>query len=156
MFAAWIAAFGSWFGAQTPVFATNDSRALALGAVLIAVGQCLNVAVFYRLGATGVFYGDRFGRRVPWVRGFPFSVLAHPQYVGAVATIWGLFLAIRFPHPDWVALPLLETLYYAVGARFERTPVSSAKPRSPRRARRIFMGAQRLRLVRSLPPQRSA
>jgi phosphatidyl-N-methylethanolamine N-methyltransferase len=127
VFAAWIALHGDWLGARAPVFVSSDPRALALGAVLIAAGQCLNLAVFLRLGATGVFYGSRFGHSVPWVSGFPFSVLAHPQYVGTVATIWGLFLATRFPHADWIALPLLETLYYLAGARLERAP---EEPRS--------------------------
>lgn len=87
--------------------------------VLLAVGQFLNVAVFYRLGPVGVFYGARFGRAVSWCTAFPFSVMRHPQYVGAVLSIWGFFLLLRYPEPDWVALPLLETAYYALGARFE-------------------------------------
>jgi methylene-fatty-acyl-phospholipid synthase len=121
------AVFGAWIAAasatgRTMFVPTSDPLALVVGAVLIAAGQSLNLAVFHRPGAVGVFYGSRFGRSVPWVHGFPFSVLTHPQYVGTVATIWGLFLVTRFPHPDWIALPLLETIYYAIGARLERTP----------------------------------
>jgi phosphatidylserine decarboxylase len=117
VFAAWIAHHGG--------LAASGSGALALGASLLVLGQMLNVAVFHRLGRIGVFYGARFGHAVPWVRAFPFSVFAHPQYVGTVASIWGLFLATRFPHGDWIALPLLETLYYAIGARLEREPARS-------------------------------
>ena len=51
---------------------------------------------------------------------FPFSWLRHPQYVGTVLTIWGLFLTVRFPHDDWYVLPVLETVYYAVEAYFEQ------------------------------------
>jgi hypothetical protein len=47
-------------------------------------------------------------------------VLRHPQYVGTVLAIWGLFLAVRFPHDDWYVLPVLETVYYAAGAYFEQ------------------------------------
>jgi phosphatidyl-N-methylethanolamine N-methyltransferase len=50
---------------------------------------------------------------------FPYSVLSHPQYVGAVLTIWGLFLMLRFPAADWYLLPLLETVYYAAGSCLE-------------------------------------
>jgi methylene-fatty-acyl-phospholipid synthase len=99
--------------------------AVVSGAASIAVGQALNVGVFYRLGPTGVFYGNRFGHDIPWCGAFPFSVVAHPQYVGAVLTIWGVFLILRFPHGDWLVLPALETLYYALGARFESSDVSA-------------------------------
>ena len=99
--------------------------AAAAGAALIAAGQALNVGVFYRLGHTGVFYGNRFGHEIPWCRDFPFSVVAHPQYVGAVLTIWGVFLILRFPYGDWLVLPTLETVYYALGARFESADVNA-------------------------------
>jgi methylene-fatty-acyl-phospholipid synthase len=99
----------------------------APGALLIAGGQALSASVFYRLGRAGVFYGDRFGRNLPWCRQFPFSVLAHPQYVGALLTIWGIFLLVRFPHDDWFLLPALETAYYALGARLE----DSGRPTPP-------------------------
>ena len=92
---------------------------LAVAAALMGFGQLLNFGVFYRLGAVGVFFGDRLGHAVPWCREFPFSWVSHPQYVGTVLTIWGLFLAVRFPQPDWFLLPVLETVYYALGARLE-------------------------------------
>ena len=92
---------------------------MAGGALLLAAGQLLNASVFYRLGRVGVFYGNKFGYNVPWCHEFPFSVFAHPQYLGAVLSIWGFFLIMRFPHDDWYVLPLLETLYYVVGTYFE-------------------------------------
>ena len=94
--------------------------AVGLGAALIAAGQALNVGVFWRLGHTGVFYGNRFGYQVPWCESFPFTIAAHPQYVGSVLAIWGVFLILRFPHGDWLFLPVLESGYYALLARFER------------------------------------
>lgn len=94
--------------------------AVGLGAALIATGQALNGGVFWRLGHTGVFYGNRFGYEVPWCESFPFTVAAHPQYVGSVLAIWGVFLILRFPHGDWLFLPVLESGYYALLARFER------------------------------------
>jgi phosphatidyl-N-methylethanolamine N-methyltransferase len=93
--------------------------ALATGAVLIASGQFLSTSVFYQLGYVGVFYGARLGHTVPWCTSFPFAYLSHPQYVGTVLSIWGLFLIVRFPNADWMALPLLETVYYWLGARLE-------------------------------------
>jgi methylene-fatty-acyl-phospholipid synthase len=104
--------------------------AVGAGALLVAAGQALNAGVFFRLGSVGVFYGNRFGYDVPWCDAFPFSVTAHPQYVGTVFTIWGVFLLLRFPHDDWIALPLLETAYYVIGARLERLPASSECPAS--------------------------
>ena len=35
----------------------------------------------------GIYYGSKLGHHVPWVTGYPFSVVAHPQYVGAVMTV---------------------------------------------------------------------
>ncbi len=91
-----------------------------LGGALIVTGQVLNVSVFYRLGEVGVFYGNRFGYQIPWCNEFPFSLLKHPQYVGTLLSIWGFFLAMRFPHPDWCVLPMLETAYYSLGAYLEQ------------------------------------
>ena len=115
VFAGWCYAFG---GSVWPPAASGPW--LVLGTMMIAVGQTLNLSVFHRLGDVGVFYGNRFGYEVPWRTAFPFSMLVHPQYVGAVLSIWGLFVVMRFPHGDWFVLPLLETVYYAVGARLER------------------------------------
>ena len=58
-------------------------------------------------------------REVAWVRGLPFSLLKHPHYVGTLLSIWGFFVLMRFPHGDWIVLPLLETAYYAIGAYYE-------------------------------------
>ncbi|HVN30321.1 MAG TPA: methyltransferase [Candidatus Binataceae bacterium] len=60
------------------------------------------------------------GHEIAWISAFPFSVLRHPQYAGAVLSIWGFFIGMRFPHPDWLVLPGLETLYYLFGAFFEQ------------------------------------
>ena len=95
-------------------------QALATGASLIVVGQVLNFSVFYRLGSVGVFYGNRFGYEIPWCTEFPFSLLDHPQYVGALLSIWGIFIGLQFPRHDWYTIPALETVYYVLGAYLER------------------------------------
>jgi methylene-fatty-acyl-phospholipid synthase len=99
---------------------TNEAAAPVAGILLIGVGQSLNYAVFHRLGRVGVFYGNRFGRPTIWCTRFPFSVLRHPQYLGASLSIWGFFLLFRFPHDDWFVLPAVETIYYAAGAYLEQ------------------------------------
>ena len=119
VFAGWCWAFDDDPGG----IAHHDTRMLVVVLVVLGtIGQLLVWAVFYRLGKIGVFYGDWLGHDVPWCSGFPFSVLAHPQYVGTVLTIWAFFLATRFPSRDWYLLPLLETAYYIAGALFEGSP----------------------------------
>lgn len=115
-----IVAWCQWFAGSWLPLPTASLPWLVAAAALVAVGQLLNVGVMHRLGTEGVFYGNRFGRDVPWVTGFPFSVCPHPQYLGALATVWGVLLAMRFPNPDWIVLPLVSTVYYLLGARLER------------------------------------
>lgn len=130
-----ILVFGTWiFSYSGGVFARPPAGAVAIatGVLLVVVGQGLNALTFYRLGRTGVFYGARFGHTVPWCREFPFTVTPHPQYLGAVLTIWGLFVACRSPEPDWIFLPALETLYYLLGIHFESERYATASPSPPR------------------------
>lgn len=114
VFCGWMVGFSG--GIPTPA---ASASVIALGAMLIVTGQLLNMSVFARLGRVGVFYGDRLGHNVAWQEGFPFSVIPHPQYAGTALSIWGLFLVMRYPNPDWIALPLLETVYYLFAMRFE-------------------------------------
>jgi methylene-fatty-acyl-phospholipid synthase len=116
--------------------ASGNLLFVAAGLSLVAIGQVFNFGVFYQLGNVGVFYGNRFGYDVAWNTAFPFSVLRHPQYVGAVVSIWGFFIAMRFPRPDWYVLPCLETIYYFLGAHFEQDLVSKKERREVNRAAR--------------------
>jgi phosphatidyl-N-methylethanolamine N-methyltransferase len=116
VFIAWCYIHGN--GSLVPL--SGGTLSVALGVVLIVLGQALNASVFYRLGRIGVFYGNKFGYPLVWSRKFPFSLFKHPQYAGALLSIWGFFLVMRFPHGDWWMLPALETVYYAFGAYFER------------------------------------
>lgn len=117
------AVFCGWcyvHGNGWPLLLHGGAISLGVGGALIIAGQILNFSVFYRLGKVGVFYGNKFGYQIPWCQAFPFSLLKHPQYVGTLLSIWGFFLAMRFPHDDWYMLPILETVYYVLGAHFEQ------------------------------------
>ena len=116
VFLSWIVAYGH--GSLRPY--SLESAVVLVGLILVASGQLLNVVVFRRLGKAGVFYGNRLGHDVPWCDRFPFTWFNHPQYVGTVIAIWGFFVLMRYPAPDWPVLPMLETVYYAAGAHFER------------------------------------
>jgi phosphatidyl-N-methylethanolamine N-methyltransferase len=93
---------------------------LLAGLALIVIGQTLTLSAFARLGRIGVFYGRLFGHARVTCRAFPYSLMAHPQYVGAVLSIWGLFVLMRYPGFDWYFLPTLETAFYIVGGWLER------------------------------------
>ena len=116
-----------------PIPAHADPLIVGLAGALVLIGQVLVAATFYRLGRIGVFFGEQLGYLIPRYRKFPFSVLSHPQYVGTVLTIWGAFLLLRFPHDDWFALPLLETVYYVAGAWLEVPRVSRMRRAALRR-----------------------
>ena len=61
----------------------------ALALLLGGAGQVLNVSIYRAIGHAGVYYGFKLGHKVPWVTGFPFNVVSHPQYVGSVLSVWG-------------------------------------------------------------------
>jgi hypothetical protein len=116
VFVGWCYVFGN--GSVWPPDA--GPWAIAIGGAFAAFGQLLNASVFYQLGTTGVFYGNKFGYHVSWCQRFPFTLFEHPQYFGTLLSIWGFFLILRFPHDDWIVLPAIETVYYIVGAHLER------------------------------------
>lgn len=89
----------------------------ALGACM----QVLNIAVYRRLTNTGVYYGTKLGKKVAWKTGFPFNVVGHPQYVGAVFTIWGLATLVwgQSP-PGTITLAVYWTLLYGIAALQEQ------------------------------------
>ena len=45
----------------------------------LVVGQGFNTAIYRAIGKAGVYYGYRLDEPVPWVTGFPFSVVPHPN-----------------------------------------------------------------------------
>eukprot|EP01018_Ginkgo_biloba_P014020 Gb_18573 [translate_table: standard] len=58
-------------------------------ALLIIVGQYLNLKVYELLGEAGTYYGVRFGKTIAWVSDFPFGYIRDPQYTGSILTLLG-------------------------------------------------------------------
>lgn len=132
---------GSW------VPAVHVPLVLTGAGLIIVTGQVLVWSVFFRLGRAGVFYGDRLGYDVPWCDAFPFSILSHPQYVGTVLTIWGVFLLLRFPGADWYLLPILQTGYYLAGAWLEGTSSTKRTDSSEPQSTRLIRACSRRRVA---------
>lgn len=72
----------------------------------LSLPQWLNVGIYRAIGHAGVYYGFKLGHTVPWVSGFPFNVVAHPQYVGSVATVLGGAALVSTGLPGPAALRL--------------------------------------------------
>ena len=80
--------------------------AMVLGILLAGFGQVLNASIFRAIGHAGVYYGFKLGHKIPWVEGFPFNVVSHPQYVGSVMTIWGAAILLWSQSPPGFGLLL--------------------------------------------------
>lgn len=120
-----LALVGVYYLAVAPVIALSEIgifRFLFCGA-LICFGQLLNVATYRALGKAGVYYGFKLGRKIPWVTSFPFNIgLSHPQYVGSVLTIWGIFALTTTPAHErrgWITTAAIWTLFYTATALIE-------------------------------------
>ena len=67
------------------------------GVALAAAGQTLNFRVYQLLGHDGVYYGARFGRRIPWVTAWPFSsvrVIVRPSYTVVCVELSGCVMLV--------------------------------------------------------------
>ena len=81
----------------------------------LIIGQGLNTAIYRAIGKAGVYYGYRLGEPVPWVTGFPFSVVPHPQYFGTCIFCIGVnvFTATRkHIEAGWFNLTAVQCLFY--------------------------------------------
>ncbi|KAI7841557.1 hypothetical protein COHA_004728 [Chlorella ohadii] len=88
-----------------------------IGLGLGLFGQWLNIGIFQAIGHAGVYYGFKLGHTIPWVDGFPFNVVSHPQYVGSVATILGAAVLVWSQAPAGLGGLVLYwvCLYIATG-----------------------------------------
>ena len=82
-----------------------------------SVLQTLNVSMYNAIGKKGVYYGEKLGSKVPWCTSFPFSVVSHPQYVGSVLSIWGVFALVYAQGPAtlWTVATYWTGLYFVTG-----------------------------------------
>jgi len=125
--------FATWyflrFGADLPPVRPSPA-VLALSLAAFAAGQVLNLSVWYQIGKDGVCYGIKYGREVPWCTSFPYNVMAHPQYTGAILTVWGMFGLLAESAPaDWFAIPIIETALYVLSMKVLEADVSLPKGR---------------------------
>jgi hypothetical protein len=103
--------------------APSISLAAWLAALVFgAYGQALNVGIFRAIGRDGVYYGTRLGKRIPWVKGWPFdAALAHPQYAGSAMTVWAGALLMGGARPVGTGvLVAYWTMLYVVTALMEQ------------------------------------
>ena len=83
--------------------------------------QVLNFSVYSTLSTNGVYYGTKLGKKVAWQHGFPFNTVSHPQYLGAVLTIWGFAsLLWDVSPPGLLTLAAYWTSLYAITAFWEQ------------------------------------
>lgn len=103
-----------WFGAGRDAGVCLSPAAISLPQWLLALalvgyGQSLNAGIFSAIGHAGVYYGFKLGSKVPWVTGWPFDTVKHPQYVGSVLTVWGMAALVAGQAP---LAPLLQLAAY--------------------------------------------
>eukprot|EP00882_Tetradesmus_deserticola_P011688 GHRQ01012366.1.p1 GENE.GHRQ01012366.1~~GHRQ01012366.1.p1 ORF type:complete len:196 (+),score=42.00 GHRQ01012366.1:208-795(+) len=116
-----------WFASLRPSGLCLDLSAISLPQwlaflLLLCYGQSLNVGIFQAIGHDGVYYGFKLGRVIPWVNGWPFDTVSHPQYVGSVLTVWGMVALVwgQAPQAALVVLAGFWTLVYVVTALQEQ------------------------------------
>lgn len=75
------------------------------------------MSMYNAIGKKGVYYGEKLGSRVPWCTSFPFSVVSHPQYVGSVLSVWGVFALVQSQGPStlWLVAAYWSALYVITG-----------------------------------------
>ncbi|KAG0616432.1 hypothetical protein M758_5G115100 [Ceratodon purpureus] len=83
---------------------------------LFGFGQFLNYRVIDLLGEDGVYYGARFGKKLPWVEKFPFGYFRDPQYVGSIMSLLGVSCWVPFP---FIALWIVGYFFMMVIEREE-------------------------------------
>lgn len=84
-----IAACTNW---SSVLAAASNPSTLLPALLLLGMGQHLNYKVYQLLGMNGVYYGYRFGKSIPWVEQYPYSVMRDPQYIGCILSLGGAAL----------------------------------------------------------------
>ena len=124
----------AWFRLYSPDSLTpsgvlaQPAWRLVLGFAGLVFGQCLNVAIYAAIGRNGVYYGSRLGAPLgPWCSGFPFNIPVvgrHPQYTGALLSLWGGVLLTADDSATAAGFPqvaILWTIFYIITGIVENT-----------------------------------
>ena len=98
---------------------------------LISIGQFLNFMVYNKLGTNNVYYGIEYGvndKKQEYLTEFPFN-LGHPQYIGCIITLLGLFFLTGFNKNGTIrirviALTLFVSLTYIMSMIVESNCVT--------------------------------
>lgn len=124
-------ALGAWSQYGPPVFATTHTSILVAATFFLAYGCHLNVMVHHLLGTTGIYYGVELGlidpKKIVWVTGYPYSLISHPQYVGAAmqliggALLWGFDVSFNV-RADIFAAAVYMSALYLVTIQIEKLP----------------------------------
>ncbi|KAL9250966.1 Phosphatidyl-N-methylethanolamine N-methyltransferase-like protein [Drosera capensis] len=93
---------------------------------LVVAGQVLNLRVYQLLGESGVYYGVRFGKTIPWVTEFPYGYVKDPQYVGSILTLLACVSWIPF---RYILLWCLGYIFM-IFLELKEDPTTRAKPLS--------------------------
>ncbi|KAL3803809.1 hypothetical protein HJC23_003971 [Cyclotella cryptica] len=98
------------------MISTSQMKAqLALGVLLLFIGQVLNYATFEALGAKGVYYGYEFGYPVARVSCFPYNLnISDPQYWGVILSVFGVYLSVG---ASSFAIPMMELFWYGMSMK---------------------------------------
>jgi len=92
------------------MIAEENLPRLALGCLLIFVGQVLNYTTFKALGAKGVYYSYEFGYPAERVTCFPYNIgISDPQYWGVVLCIFGIYTTVGATS---YMIPMFELFWY--------------------------------------------
>ena len=93
----------------------EKTRQLAIGTLLIFIGQVLNYTTFQALGAKGVYYGYEFGYSVDRVTCFPYNLnINDPQYWGVLLCIFGIYMVVGATS---FLVPFIELFWYLMSMK---------------------------------------
>lgn len=95
---------------------------IVFGFEFFFIGQLLNSSVYKALGEKGVYYGAQLGHKLPWVVGFPFTVVSNAQYLGSVMTYWGVIVLVATEHSiekGLYGVGVATTLFYIFSSYVE-------------------------------------
>ena len=120
-----------------------DETVVVICVSMVLFGQLLNSAVYQQLGTRGVYYGVRFGHKVPWCTAFPYNIewLKNPQYWGTILTFVGVAPLLQIP-PEWLTflvgcyayMMVLESKQWTLGVAKARKAL--AMGRTPKKAKK--------------------